>query len=72
MQYSFNDHREIEKAFLWLNKYWNKPTQPFYYTPKTLDEAVSLLEGYRGEAKIIAGGIDLVGLMKSKVCLQEC
>jgi xanthine dehydrogenase YagS FAD-binding subunit len=68
MQYSFNDHREIEKAFLWLNKYWNKPIQSLYYTPKTLDEAVSLLDGYRGEAKIIAGGIDLVGLMKSKVC----
>lgn len=67
MEYSLTDRKEIEKAFLWLNKYWNKPNQPLYYNARTLDEALSLLEGYGEEAKIIAGGIDLVGLMKSKV-----
>lgn len=67
MEYSLRDQKEIEKAFLWLNKYWNKPSQPLYYHARTLDEAVSLLEGYGEEAKIIAGGIDLVGLMKSNV-----
>ena len=67
LPYSLTDHKEMEAALVWLNKYWNKPTQPLYYLPKTLDEAISLLDGYRGEAKIIAGGIDLVGLMKCKV-----
>jgi xanthine dehydrogenase YagS FAD-binding subunit len=67
MEYSLRDRKEIEKAYLWLNKYWNKPNQPLYYNARTLDEALSLLEGYGEEAKIIAGGIDLVGLMKSKV-----
>ena len=67
MQYSLTDDKEIEAALVWLNKYWNKPTQPIYYCPKTLDEAVSLLDEYKGEAKVIAGGIDLVGLIKGEV-----
>ena len=71
MQYNLTDHKEIEEALLWLNKYWNKPTQPLYYSPKTLEEAISLLDEYREEAKIIAGGIDLIGLMKSKVLFSR-
>jgi xanthine dehydrogenase YagS FAD-binding subunit len=67
LQHSLTDYKEIEETLLWLNKYWNKPTQPLYYSPNTLEEAVSLLDEYREEAKIIAGGIDLIGLMKSKV-----
>ena len=67
MPYSLTDHKEIEEALSWLNRYWNKPAQPAYYDAKTVDEAVSLLGGYHGDAKIIAGGIDLLGLMKNKV-----
>ena len=69
MPYSLTDHKEIEEAFSWLNRYWNKPAQPAYYDAKSAEEAVSLLEGYHGEAKIIAGGIDLLGLMKNEVLL---
>ncbi|GAG86858.1 unnamed protein product, partial [marine sediment metagenome] len=58
---------EIKKALLWLSKYWGKPAYPEYYHAKTVDEAVSLLNEYGEGAKIIAGGIDLVGLMKNKV-----
>jgi len=65
--YKLIDAKEIEKALLWLSKYWNRPTHPEYYHAKTVDEAVSLLDEYGEEAKIIAGGIDLVGLMKNKV-----
>jgi xanthine dehydrogenase YagS FAD-binding subunit len=61
------DHKEIEEALSWLNRYWNKPTQPAYYDTKTLEEAVSLLGGYNGDAKVIAGGIDVLGLMKNEV-----
>ena len=67
MPYSLTDHKEIEEALSWLNRYWNKPAQPAYYDAKTVEEAVSLLGGYDGEAKIIAGGIDLLGLMKNEV-----
>lgn len=67
MSYSSIDTKEIEKAFLWLNRYWNKPTQPLYYSPKKLNEVISLLEDYREQAKIIAGGIDVIGLLKNSV-----
>jgi xanthine dehydrogenase YagS FAD-binding subunit len=67
LPYSLTDHKEIEEALSWLNRYWNKPAQPAYYDAKTTEEAVSLLGGYNGEGKIIAGGIDLLGLMKNEV-----
>jgi xanthine dehydrogenase YagS FAD-binding subunit len=67
LPYNLTDHKEIEEALSWLNRYWNKPAQPAYYDAKTVEEAVSLLGGYNGEGKIIAGGIDLLGLMKNEV-----
>ena len=70
MTYRLIDAEEIEKALLWLSKYWDRPTHPEYYHAKTVDEAVSLLNEYKEEAKIVAGGIDLVGLMKNKVLLK--
>ena len=67
MTFHLTDTKEIAEAQLWLNRYWGKPAQPLYYSPETLEEAISLLDNYREEAKIIAGGIDLLGLMKNKV-----
>ena len=67
MPHSLTDHKEIEEALSWLNRYWNRPAEPAYYDAKTVEEAVSLLEGYHGQAKILAGGIDLLGLMKNEV-----
>jgi xanthine dehydrogenase YagS FAD-binding subunit len=32
-----------------------------------MEEAISLLDDYKEEAKIIAGGVDLIGLMKNKI-----
>ena len=40
-----------------------------YFTPKTLEEARSLVLKYKGEAKIIAGGTDLVVQMKHQKAL---
>ncbi len=37
-----------------------------YYTPKTIDEACSLLSQYKEKAKVIAGGTDLLVQMKRK------
>ncbi len=67
MPHSLTDRKEIEEALSWLSRYWNRPAEPAFYDAKTVEEAVSLLEGYRGEAKILAGGIDLLGLMKNEV-----
>ncbi len=38
---------------------------------KTIEEAVTLLSMYMGKAKVIAGGVDLVGLMKNEVMLPD-
>jgi len=65
------DAEEIEKALLWLTKYWDRPVHPEYYDVRTIDEAVSLLDEYGEGAKIMAGGIDLVGLMKNKVLMPR-
>lgn len=37
-----------------------------YLTPKTLDEALSLLNQYGKQAKLIAGGTDVIVMMKQK------
>ena len=42
-----------------------------YFTPKTIEEARSLVLKYKGEAKIIAGGTDLVVQMKHKEVLPR-
>ncbi len=42
-----------------------------YFTPKTIEEARSLVLKYKGEAKIIAGGTDLVVQMKHKEVLPK-
>jgi len=42
--------------------------KPFeYLEPKTVEEAVSLLSKYRGKAKVIAGGTDLVVQMRGEL-----
>ena len=38
-----------------------------YLEPQNIKEAIAMLSAYRGEAKIIAGGTDLIVQMKSKV-----
>ena len=38
---------------------------------KTVEEAASLLSGYMGKAKVIAGGVDIIRLMKNEVILPD-
>ncbi len=38
-----------------------------YFTPRTLEEACSLLSQHRGQARVIAGGTDLLVRMKQRV-----
>jgi aerobic carbon-monoxide dehydrogenase medium subunit len=38
-----------------------------YYAPTTLKEAIDLLDGHQGEAKVLAGGQSLIGMMKLRL-----
>jgi len=38
-----------------------------YYAPKSVDDAVKFLAGHPGEAKVIAGGMSLIPLMKMRL-----
>jgi xanthine dehydrogenase YagS FAD-binding subunit len=62
-----NDAREINRAFQWLSEYYDKPIHPKYHSVTTLVDAISLLERFGDEAKVFAGGTDLIGLMKNRV-----
>ena len=42
-----------------------------YFAPKTLDEALSLLSQYKGEAKIIAGGQSMLVVMRQGLLAPE-
>jgi xanthine dehydrogenase YagS FAD-binding subunit len=38
-----------------------------HFNPRTIDEAVSVLQQYESKAKIIAGGTDIIGKMKDEI-----
>ena len=59
--------RVIDEALSLLSKHWTEPRHFKHFNARTIDEALSWLSQYREEAKIIAGGVDLLGLMKNKV-----
>jgi carbon-monoxide dehydrogenase medium subunit len=42
-----------------------------YLEPQTVQEACELLSEYDGTAKIIAGGTDLLVMMKQRVCTPQ-
>ena len=43
-----------------------------YFSPTTEAEAVTILKDYDGEAKVLAGGTDLLSLMKLRAVTPEC
>jgi xanthine dehydrogenase YagS FAD-binding subunit len=67
LNHQASDTKEIEESHRWLSQHWNRPARPLCYSPTTLEDALSLLDEYGNEAAILAGGIDLIGLMKQKV-----
>lgn len=46
-----------------------KPPRFEYYRPTTLEEALELLERFRGEAAVLAGGQSLVPMMSTRLAL---
>jgi xanthine dehydrogenase YagS FAD-binding subunit len=61
------DIKEIERALSWLSSFWKRPAHVNYNSPETIDEAIALLEKHGGEAKLLAGGIDIIRLLKSRI-----
>ena len=43
-----------------------------YHAPTSLDEALSVLERYGDEAKILAGGQSLIPMMKLRFAAPGC
>ncbi len=43
-----------------------------YFEPSTVNDALSLLDRWKGQAKVIAGGTDLIPLMRSRVVTPKC
>jgi len=43
-----------------------------YFSPATVVEAVSILKDYDGRVKVLAGGTDLLSLMKLRAVTPEC
>lgn len=65
------DIRTIDEATALLGKYWIRHQPVEHYDARTIGEAVSLLDSHIAEAKVIAGGVDLLGLMRNKVILPK-
>ena len=63
--------KTVDETLSWLSKQWKKRRYVGNYDARTIDDAISLLSQYREEAKIIAGGVDLISLMKSEVTLPK-
>ena len=61
------DAKTINKVLSWLSKQWGERRYLEHFGPKSIDEAVFLLDKHVEEAKIIAGGVGLIRLMKNKV-----
>jgi len=57
----------LNEAISLVDKHWAKRGYFKHFDPRTIDETLFILNKYGKEAKVIAGGIDLMGLMKNKV-----
>jgi xanthine dehydrogenase YagS FAD-binding subunit len=67
MTYRLPGSQEIQQSADWISQSLSRQSEVEYYSARSLDEAVGLLLEYGKEAKLIAGGTDLVGLLKCKV-----
>jgi len=67
LTYELINIEAIDKAETLLNKYLVEPKYFEHFDAKTIDEAISLLDEVGDEAVVIAGGVDLVSLMRNKL-----
>ena len=62
-----HDRKETEKAIEWLEKHYERTFDPEFIPAGSLDEALRLLQEYEGKARLLAGGLDVMGLMKGSI-----
>ena len=70
MRPGIGDSNEIQQTSELLGIYLGGREQEYYHA-RSLEEAVGLLNDYGEEAKIVAGGVDILGLIKSGVFLPR-
>ncbi len=59
--------KTVEETLDLLSEYWVENRQLEFFNARTVGEAVSRLDQYSTEAKIIAGGVDLLRLMHRQI-----
>jgi len=62
---------EVDEALSALAIYWVGSRDIAHYSARTVEEAVSLLDENVGKAAIVAGGVDLLRLMKNQVVVPK-
>jgi len=62
----------VDEATSLLDRYWaERGNFRHFISVKTIDEALFLLDEHTEEASIIAGGVDVVSLMKNKIAAPK-
>lgn len=67
MRHHITEHKEAEKAYAVLKEKYHRTLHPEYHSVHTVDEAIDLLEKYKNNARIFAGGLDILGQLKSEI-----
>jgi xanthine dehydrogenase YagS FAD-binding subunit len=67
LTYELLQRKTVDEVLLALSKYWGERKPLEHFNAKTIDEAISLLDNRAEGAKVIAGGTDLIRLMKNEV-----
>jgi len=65
--FALKQQKDIEESYEMLEKYGLHVKSPDFYAAETLNEALSLLAEIEG-SKIIAGGMDMMDLMRNTIC----
>jgi xanthine dehydrogenase YagS FAD-binding subunit len=66
-----HDQYEMQKALSRLEEQLERPADPEYLSVHSVEDAVRVLAEHGREARLLAGGLDLVGLMKNRIVLPR-
>ena len=65
------DTSTIDEALALFTKYWAERKSVQHHNAQTIEQAIYLLNTCEQEAKVIAGGVDLISLIKNKIMLPK-
>jgi carbon-monoxide dehydrogenase medium subunit len=66
-----HDQYEMQEALSRLEEQVERPADPEYLSVHSVEDAVRVLAEHGREARLLAGGLDLVGLMKNRIVLPR-